>query len=188
MIIDDVCDINGMIEVDNLVVDGNIKIDKEYRNIDKNNIIPNYLDILPKGTIIPWMRQYIPQGWLICNGQIIDNITTPDLSNIPWNANNEEQPGLYIYGTDDTTKIGQVGGENRVILNDTHLPSHNHKLAMKYVDSNIQPMYSGFVMNVDDIIIGGNSNFIYSSFTEGTSSSFINTSGVKVKVIYIIKI
>jgi hypothetical protein len=194
---------NGQIEVDNLIVDGNVKINEEYRNNNSSNSTFNYLDILPRGSIVPWMRQYIPSGWAICDGtKLNDIITTPNLCDLPYNVNtsaytnklNKENykknikiPGLYISGTDNKSNIDKHGGKSTFDLTLNHLPKHNHKLAMKYTDTETNGL-RGFYMNVDKIILGGDSNFIYSTFDGQYNMFLVNYTGVNVKVIYIIKL
>ncbi len=199
--------IDGKTQIDNLVVNGNISINKDYRNIysdDETNSF-SFLDILPSGSIIPWMRQFIPQGWAICNGQEIDNITTPNLTDNKledksrynndsrYNIGNYPQrifyePGLLIKGVNNSQEIGVISGNDIEVIEQAHLPLHNHKLVMNYTQNNKNPTQYGFYINVDEIILGSDDNYIHSTYYGDDPFMLRTTSFPKVKVIYIMKL
>ena len=66
--------------------------------------------MLPKGTILVWFNELVPDGWRICDGQQ----GTPDLRN------------RFPFGIGGSIKLGNMGGEKQVKLEQKHLPSHNH--------------------------------------------------------------
>ncbi|MEQ9414039.1 MAG: hypothetical protein RIF39_09420 [Cyclobacteriaceae bacterium] len=67
---------------------------------------------IPAGGIIMWSGSIasIPTGWALCDG----GNGTPDLRN------------RFIVGAGATYNPGNTGGEDRVTLNATQLPSHQH--------------------------------------------------------------
>lgn len=76
------------------------------------------------GLIMLWgLRQNnIPNGWVICNGgtytnSLGQNFVTPDLRN------------AFPYGTDNFGIVNTLGGEPRVTLQKSEMPSHIHSLA-----------------------------------------------------------
>ncbi len=200
------CSLNDYNEVENLIVNGNITIDKKYRNGQFSYDENRTLDILPSGTIIPWMKDKIPKGWEICgdisvyynsddNNLRIEpvseyynqdtgyNVTLPNLFKNTFMYSG----GIYIYGTDDNNKVGIINNNNFINIKKEHMPKHNHKLGMNYTETNKLPFKSGYTMNVDNIILGGNDRYIYSTETGYDEIPFgINIT--RVKVIYIMKL
>ncbi len=83
---------------------------------------------VPIGTIVMWSGNTAPAGWALCNGQVINGITTPDLRNRfiagynPLDAR-YNQPGNLSTG--DTTK-GMTGGVDSYSLSVAQLPAHSH--------------------------------------------------------------
>ncbi len=80
-----------------------------------------------KGMITMWSGDptKLPTGWALCDGQIVNGFQTPNLS------------GKFILGfgkgKDSTNKdlterkMGDVGGEERVVLTEAEMPKHKHK-------------------------------------------------------------
>lgn len=82
---------------------------------------------VPKGGIIMWSGTTVPQGWALCNGQVKEGLTTPDLR------------GRFIAGysgsgdyasagnlSEGGTAAGSSGGEEAHVLSVEEMPSHNH--------------------------------------------------------------
>jgi len=95
--------------------------------IDSNSGEINALPAVPVGSIIMWsgLVDNVPDGWILCNGQIIPNSTTktPDLT------------GKFILGGGNIPtvtadqypfRIGTVGGEEFHKLTTAEMPTHNH--------------------------------------------------------------
>lgn len=79
---------------------------------------------IPRGLIAMWNGTQVPNGWALCNGQIVDDLQTPDLSGkfvVGWQSSNE-----------DYNLIGNTGGQNRVTLTTPEIPSHVHNFADAY--------------------------------------------------------
>jgi microcystin-dependent protein len=73
-------------------------------------------NVLPKGVILMWGGSVatIPAGWALCNGQIVNGVTTPDLR------------GQFIVGAGGTYNPAATGGVTGVALSTANLPSHTH--------------------------------------------------------------
>ena len=99
-------DVNSI--VDKVVTELTNKKDKNDNPIFVNP--ENYLDMLPKGTILAWYNELVPDGWRICDGQQ----GTPNLIN------------RFPFGIGGSIKLGNSGGIQNVKLEQKHLPSHNH--------------------------------------------------------------
>lgn len=79
---------------------------------------------IPRGLIAMWNGTQVPNGWALCNGQIVDDLQTPDLSGkfvVGWQSSNE-----------DYNLIGNTGGQNKVTLTTPEIPSHVHNFADAY--------------------------------------------------------
>jgi microcystin-dependent protein len=79
---------------------------------------------IPRGLIAMWNGTQVPNGWALCNGQIVDNLQTPDLSGkfiVGWQSGNE-----------DYNLIGNNGGQEKVTLATQEIPSHVHNFADAY--------------------------------------------------------
>lgn len=79
---------------------------------------------IPRGLIAMWNGTQVPNGWALCNGQIVDDLQTPDLSGkfiVGWQSGNE-----------DYSLIGNTGGQDKVTLTTSEIPSHVHNFADAY--------------------------------------------------------
>ncbi|KIG13837.1 Phage tail fiber protein [Enhygromyxa salina] len=75
-----------------------------------------YEHMVPSGAIIMWggAVEDVPAGWLLCNGE--DN--TPDLRD------------RFIIGASEQYPPGVMGGEDKVALSVSELPSHSHSFTL----------------------------------------------------------
>lgn len=100
-----------------------------FPNFDIKAYIDKKLDSMegssiPRGLIAMWNGTQVPNGWALCNGQIVDDLQTPDLSGkfvVGWQSGNE-----------DYNLIGNTGGQERVTLTTQEIPSHVHNFADAY--------------------------------------------------------
>lgn len=79
---------------------------------------------IPRGLIAMWNGVSVPEGWALCNGQIVEDLQTPDLSGkfiVGWSSGNE-----------DYNLIGNTGGQEKVTLSPQEIPSHVHNFADAY--------------------------------------------------------
>lgn len=124
-------------------------IDEKLGNIGGSNI--------PRGLIAMWNGTQIPNGWALCNGQIVDDLQTPDLSGkfiVGWQS-----------GSDDYNLIGNEGGQEKVTLTTPEIPSHVHNFADAY-----------FIEAYDGIGINGSQwigNNLYGSHKTDRDNSYV---------------
>ncbi len=81
------------------------------KSVTAENLDPNVVDLLlPRGAIIMWSGETVPEGWALCDGQN----GTPDLRD------------RFVVGSGLSYSIGSEGGANSVTLTINHIPSHSH--------------------------------------------------------------
>ena len=124
-------------------------IDEKLGNMEGSNI--------PRGLIAMWNGTQVPNGWALCNGQIVDDLQTPDLSGkfvVGWQSGNE-----------DYNLIGNTGGQDKVTLTTPEIPSHVHNFADAY-----------FIEAYDGIGINGSQwigNNLYGSSKTDRDNSYV---------------
>lgn len=124
-------------------------IDEKLGNMAGSNI--------PRGLIAMWNGTQVPNGWALCNGQIVDDLQTPDLSGkfvVGWQSGNE-----------DYNLIGNTGGQDKVTLTTQEIPSHVHNFADAY-----------FIEAYDGIGINGSQwigNNLYGSSKTDRDNSYV---------------
>lgn len=82
---------------------------------------------VPIGFIGMWSGSAaaIPDGWALCNGQIVNGLTTPDLRD------------RFVVGAGNAYAVGAKGGVDTVTLTVAQMPSHSHG----YTIMNNQPFW-----------------------------------------------
>lgn len=87
-------------------------------NITANEFIG--FGIFPVGGIIMWSgsNASIPSGWALCNGQTVNGISTPNLSN------------RFIVASGSSYATNATGGSSSVTLNSTQIPRHSHSVSL----------------------------------------------------------
>ncbi|MDR0823895.1 MAG: tail fiber protein [Prevotella sp.] len=80
-----------------------------------DNSIPNNVVVMYSGSV-----ENIPEGWALCNGQIVDGKQTPDMRNrfvVGYNPDNINY-----------NAIGKTGGKDFITLLLANIPSHTHDI------------------------------------------------------------
>lgn len=114
---------------------------------------------VPLGGIIMWSgaTTSIPSGWALCNGQTVNNRTTPDLQD------------RFVVGAGSTYAVKATGGAATVTLSVANLPPHTHT----FTDAFFAENQSGGVNNLFGSKSGfdqDNSLFTRSATTDSTGS------------------
>lgn len=124
-------------------------IDEKLGNMAGSNI--------PRGLIAMWNGTQVPNGWALCNGQMVDDLQTPDLSGkfvVGWQSGNE-----------DYNLIGNTGGQDKVTLTTPEIPSHVHNFA----DAYFIEAYNGIGINGSQWI----GNNLYGSSRTDKDNSYV---------------
>ena len=96
---------------------------------------------IPMGGIIMWSGEHdeLPDGWALCNGEIVNTIQTPDLRgrfvvghSIGTNATNDPRyngvGNKNVAVSNEYNYVGDVGGDTVVSLEDGNIPQHEHEM------------------------------------------------------------
>ena len=111
---------------------------------------------IPLGGIIMWSGTTIPSGWALCNGQVINGITTPNLSD------------RFVVGSGAAYNTNDRGGNKSVQLKKENLPAHNHPAgSLKLNDSSL----SDFVSSNNNTLTDHN------NISKGVASKTISITG-----------
>ena len=87
---------------------------------------PNLGGVVPIGGIIMWSGTIaaIPSGWALCNGQVVNGKTTPDLRD------------RFVIGAGNTYAVGTTGGAAQISLSVAQMPQHTHNYIDYYFTAN----------------------------------------------------
>lgn len=113
----------------------------------------SYSDALPIGTLQPFLGTTAPQGYLFCQGQLLDKTKYPELYSICGDLFGESTAtqfylpdlrGRVVAGYDENNSnfntIGKLLGEEAHTLLLDEIPTHNHGIATQGGSD----MYSGY--------------------------------------------
>ena len=93
---------------------------------------------VPVGTIMQYVGDAAPSGWLMCDGRVLAADTIYDdlraVIGTKYGGGTENRlPDLrakFPLGKDATKALGAIGGEETVTLDATQMPSHRHTMIM----------------------------------------------------------
>ncbi len=208
IIVENNCTIEDSVEIDNLIVDGNVYIKNKdnYYDINKTEDNKNMiLDILPIGSIIPWTSTKLPVGWILCDGKsytsedgLID-ILTPSINKNDLTLPYQKIDGRIIMGCSSSLDIDQTGGADEIKLDFNYLPIHNHEMILNFTTmeeckpNDLDPTkckYSGFRFGTlsDQHYAEGNTNSILSFSPQYEVHPILDTIYSAKCILYIIKI
>ena len=81
----------------------------------------NGLGMAPVGSIVMWSGEAPPAGWVLCDGSVVDGVSTPDLR------------GRFVLSAGDGPGLSrraphESGGQEAYALTESHIPWHNHRV------------------------------------------------------------
>ena len=146
------------------------------------------------GQIIQFAGNFAPIGWAFCDGQLLpisqysalfsilgttyggDGRTTfalPDLrSRVPMHPG--RGPGLSEY------RLGQKGGQEKVTLNITEIPSHNHNVSSARIQGDVTVGITNNTANIEQaensLLSKTSGNIVYNSFKDDISGKLAGVS------------
>lgn len=88
---------------------------------------------IPVGTVTSYVGSNPPEGWLLCNGQTIDQATYPNLFPLLSGGKVPDLRSRFIVGAGQgdnlsSYPINQTGGLESVTLTVDQIPSHSHQI------------------------------------------------------------
>ena len=93
---------------------------------------PSESSSVPVGSIVMWLTNTPPDGWLFCDGKSFDQDTYPQLYSILNNSNiTPDLSGRFPVGAGSKYNIGETGGEDSVTLTESEMPNHTHSIGFQ---------------------------------------------------------
>lgn len=131
------------------------------------------------GDIRPWPGAVIPSTWAVCDGAAVSRASNPDLFSaigIAWGAgdgittfNLPNLIGRALIGDGGTYRLGAIGGQAKVTLSVSQIPSHSHPVPK-------QPTHGPYTFNLGSFqpnFYAGNTGNVRSG-TEGGGGAHEN--------------
>ncbi len=86
---------------------------------------------MPVGTVVSYLGNVAPNGWLICDGRALDAGTYPALYPLLPNGKLPDLRSRFIVGAGNGAnltgyEINNTGGVEAVTLNESQMPTHQH--------------------------------------------------------------
>ena len=135
----------------NLYVSGNLNVVGDF-------ILSGPTNLVPKGIIVAWGSDIIPEGWAICDG----TNDTPDLR------------GKFVLSSGQQL-LNTSGGTTTTMLSIENIPPHNHTLSSTSIDKVLNPQAQTCVYN--DGESGGKNAYYYE--TNGWTGVFYSLTTIQ---------
>lgn len=131
-----------MMIMDNAKFTGNVEIQGSF-------------NMIPKGIIVAWYNNEVPDGWSVCDG----TNGTPDLRN------------RFIYGGSNNNVT--IGGNATVTLTTNELPKHSHQT----IDSSFKDNLAGYLFGPQDNTYSGGGDDRFGRTSDASTAFRTSTEG-----------
>lgn len=176
--------LNNKLETSGGTITGNLNISGSLAV--SNRITDKTGQVMPVGTILPYMGTTAPQGWLICDGSAIP-ATYSDLISLI-GKNTPDLRGRTLIGASSTFKLTDTGGAYQHTLTVDEMPGHDHEFPgddqLKNYAANISSTAKTIAYDASSTL--GGSGYIYLTSKIGGSKAHNNMQPYYV-INYIIK-
>lgn len=130
----------------------------------------------PIGSIIAFYSGNIPENWLLCDGQSINENLYPELYNILKNKTVPDLRNRFLIGAGNNYPLGSTGGQESVALQISQIPAHTHHITG--IQSNNEPFKDvdlGWMRREDMHGVYGTDRTVYYYKNDKFDTKFFNT-------------
>jgi microcystin-dependent protein len=157
----------------------------QFENIEdyNNGSIPFTLNFIakkelscPVGSIVAFYTRDIPENWLLCDGQSIDEKLYPELYNLLQHKNVPDLRNRFLVGAGNNYPLGSTGGQDSVTLQTSQIPAHTHHITG--IQSNNEPFKDvdlGWMRREEMHGVYGTDRTVYYYKSDKFDTKFFNT-------------
>ena len=99
--------------------------------VDGSHLVDLTGSALPKYSVIAWESATIPTGYALCNGQVVDEVSTPDLRDYFIPCAGDDYTLNQILGSNTFSLSGSITVDNHTLIVN-EIPSHRHSFTDTY--------------------------------------------------------
>ncbi|AZA86053.1 hypothetical protein EG349_04280 [Chryseobacterium shandongense] len=174
--------INALSEI---IPEGAYPFQIEFENIQdyNNGSTPFVLNFIakkelscPVGSIVAFYTRDIPENWLLCDGQSIDEKLYPELYHLLQHENVPDLRNRFLVGAGNNYPLGSTGGQDSVILQTSQIPAHTHHITG--IQSNNEPFNDvdlGWMRREEMHGVYGTDRTVYYYKNDKFDTKFFNT-------------
>lgn len=174
--------INALSEI---IPEGAYPFQIEFENIQdyNNGSTPFVLNFIakkelscPVGSIVAFYTRDIPENWLLCDGQSIDEKLYPELYHLLQHENVPDLRNRFLVGAGNNYPLGSTGGQDSVILQTSQIPAHTHHITG--IQSNNEPFKDvdlGWMRREEMHGVYGTDRTVYYYKNDKFDTKFFNT-------------
>lgn len=157
----------------------------QFENIEdyNNGSIPFTLNFIakkelscPVGSIVAFYTRDIPENWLLCDGQSIDEKLYPELYHLLQHKNVPDLRNRFLVGAGNNYPLGSTGGQDSVTLQTSQIPVHTHHITG--IQSNNEPFKDvdlGWMRREEMHGVYGTDRTVYYYKSDKFDTKFFNT-------------
>lgn len=168
-----------------IIPEGAYPFQIEFENIQdyNNGSTPFVLNFIakkelscPVGSIVAFYTRDIPENWLLCDGQSIDEKLYPELYHLLQHENVPDLRNRFLVGAGNNYPLGSTGGQDSVILQTSQIPAHTHHITG--IQSNNEPFNDvdlGWMRREEMHGVYGTDRTVYYYKNDKFDTKFFNT-------------